>query len=154
DAGESARLQNVAVAAAGKAALTNTDGVATLDVPSGDQQVAIVSASLPAYFEAPPLATVSVPRQSALLLPVRLPIGPDNRPGTHLAIGDSIRISEGSRDRQGYRRMLQAELLDFFGRAEVIGEGVEGTQTRTGVELIEDALLRRRPAYTLIHYGT
>lgn len=154
DPGEDVRLPNVAVTAAGGSARTSSEGSVTLDLAAGDQRVAIAEWSLPAYYAAPVVATVSVPRQSQILLPVTLPLGAANRPNSYMAIGDSITVGDGSRSRQGYRAMLQSDLRSFFGRAELIGEGVDGTQSRTGVELAEDALARRHPAYTLIHYGT
>ncbi len=154
DSGEDVRLPNVAITAAGSLARTSSGGTATLDLAAGDQRVAIAEWSLPGYYAAPVVATVSVPRQSQILLPVTLPLGASNRPNTYMAIGDSITVGDGSRNRQGYRAMLQGDLRNHLGRAEVINEGVDATQSRTGIELVEDALARRHPAYALIHYGT
>ncbi len=154
DAGEDVRLPDVEVAASGSAARTSAQGTATLSLAAGEQRVAIAPASLPAYYAAAGATTLSVPQQSQVLLPVTLPLGLRNRPNSYMAIGDSITLGDGSRDRQGYRAMLQGDLREHFGRADVINEGAEGSMSRAGVERVEEGLARHHPAFTLIHYGT
>jgi lysophospholipase L1-like esterase len=154
DAGEDVRLPNVEVASSAAAARTSAEGVATLSLPAGAQRVAISPSSLPGFYESAAATTLDVPRQSQLLLSVRLPIGPRNRPNSYMAVGDSITLGDGSRGRQGYRAMLQSDLRAHFGRSDVIDEGVEGTMSRAGIERVEEGLARHHPAFTLIHYGT
>jgi lysophospholipase L1-like esterase len=154
DPGENVRLPNVRVVVGASSALTNAAGVAALLVPAGEQQVSVAQASLPAYYESPLVATVSVPLQSQVLLPVSLPLDAANRPNTYMAVGDSITVGDGSRGGQGYRAMLEGDLRALLGGAQLINEGIDGTQSRVGLELVDEALWRRRPAYALIHYGT
>jgi lysophospholipase L1-like esterase len=154
DPGEDVRLPNVEVAALGVVGRTSAAGVAALTLPAGTHSVGVATASLPAYYTTGPAATLNVPQQSQILLPVTLPLGRMNRPNSYMAIGDSITLGDGSRDREGYRGMLQSDLRAHFGRADLIDEGTEGTMSRTGVERVEEGLLRHHPAFTLIHYGT
>lgn len=154
DPSEGVRLPNVAVAAAGQSARTASGGTATLQVPGGEQRFAIAQESLPPYYQPGQPGTVSVPQQSQLVLPVTLPIGTDNRPNTYMGFGDSITLGEGSRDGLGYRGMLEARLLGYLGRAQVLNEGVAATRSLAGAGRIGDSLRRQRPAFTLIHYGT
>jgi lysophospholipase L1-like esterase len=151
---EGVRLPNVAIASAGQSVRTSSGGAATLQVPSGEQRVAIAQESLPPYYQPGQPATVTVPTQSQLLLPVTLPIGTNNRPNTYMGFGDSITIGELSSDDQGYRPRLESRLAQYLGRAEVINEGVTATRSLAGSLRIGDSLRRQRPAYTLIHYGT
>ena len=154
DAGEDVRLPNVDVAAVGVTTRTSATGVATLSLPGGEQRITVVQASLPAYYTSAAAAILTVPQQTQVLLPVTLPLGAGRRPNTYMAFGDSITLGDGSRDRTGYRGILEADLRAQFGRAEILTEGVEGTMSRTGVERLEEALPRDRPAFVLIHYGT
>ena len=154
DASEGVRLPNVAVASAGQSVRTTSGGTATLQVPGGEQRVAIAQESLPPYYLPGQPGTVSVPQQSQLLLPVTLPIGANNRPNTYMAFGDSITLGELSSDDQGYRARLESRLAAYFGRAEVLNEGVTATRSLAGANRVADSLRRQRPAFTLIHYGT
>jgi lysophospholipase L1-like esterase len=96
---------------------------------------------------------VPPPSGYELALGVGLPIG-QNRPNTYMAFGDSITQGDGSRGRRGYRDELQAALVARFGRAQVLDEGVSGTDSDRGLGRLPDSLERRRPAFALIHYGT
>ncbi len=154
DPSEAVRLPNVAVAAAGQSVRTASGGTATLQVPGGEQRVAIAPESLPVYYQAGQPATVSVPQQSQLLLPVTLPIASHIQPNTYMAFGDSISVGEGSSSGDGYRGLLGARLAAYLGRAQVLNEGVTATRSLAGSQRIGDSLRRRDPAYTLIHYGT
>lgn len=154
DPSEGVRLPNVAVAAAGQSARTTSGGTATLQVPSGEQRIAIAQESLPPYYQPGQPGTVRVPQQSQLVLPVTLPIGANNRPNTYMGFGDSITVGEGSRDGEGYRGMLEARLGGYLGRAQVLNEGLSATRSLAGAQRIGDSLRRQRPAFTLIHYGT
>jgi lysophospholipase L1-like esterase len=154
DPSEAVRLPNVAVAAAGQSIRTAAGGTGTLQVPGGEQRVAIAPESLPAYYQAGQPATVSVPQQSQLLLPVTLPIASHILPNTYMAFGDSITVGEGSSSGDGYRELLAARLAAYLGRAQVLDEGISATRSLAGSQRIGDSLRRRDPAYTLIHYGT
>lgn len=154
DPTEAVRLPNVAVAAAGQSVRTASGGTATLQVPSGEQRVAIAQESLPPYYQPGQPGTVSVPQQSQLVLPVTLPIGSTNRPNTYMGFGDSITVGEGSSDNQGYRPQLESRLAAYLGSAQVVNEGISATRSLAGSQRIGDSLRRQRPAFTLIHYGT
>lgn len=71
-----------------------------------------------------------------------------------MAFGDSITTGEGSSDEAGYRGRLEAGLQARFGRGEVVNEGTPGADSRRGLRSIAAALLRHRPAATLILLGT
>ena len=101
DPAESVRLPNVAVSAAGVSSRTSAGGVAMLSVPGGEQRLAIVADSLPAFYQPGPPAAILVPVQSQALLPVTLPLGTDVRPNSYMAFGDSITVGEGSGDGLG-----------------------------------------------------
>jgi lysophospholipase L1-like esterase len=154
DPSEGVRLPNVAVAAAGQSVRTTSGGTATLQVPSGEQRVAIAPESLPAYYQPGQPGSVNAPQQSQLLLAVTLAIGSSNRPNTYMGFGDSITVGELSSDGQGYRPRLESRLAAYLGRAEVLNEGVSATRSLAGANRIADSLRRQRPAFTLIHYGT
>jgi len=154
DVNEGVRLPNVSVASAGQSVRTTSGGTATLQVPGGEQRVAIAPESLPPYYQPGQPGTVSAPQQSQLLLPVTLPIGANNRPNTYMAFGDSITLGELSSDDQGYRARLESRLAGYFGRGVVLNEGVSATRSLAGANRIGDSLRRQRPAFTLIHYGT
>lgn len=154
DSNEGVRLPNVAVAAAGQSARTASGGTATLQVPGGEQRIAITQESLPPYYLPGQPGTVNVPQQSQIVLPVTLPIGSANRTNTYMGFGDSITVGEGSRDGEGYRALLEARLAGYLGRAQVLNEGLSATRSLAGAQRIGDSLRRQRPAFTLIHYGT
>jgi lysophospholipase L1-like esterase len=154
DPAESVRLQNVTVSATGGVtARTGQGGVATLQVQTGEQRLSVVPESLPSYYQPGSPVTVNVPGAAQAVLAVTLPIG-SNRPNTYMGFGDSITVGEGSSDLNGYRVKLQQKLQAYFGLAEVDNEGVSATRTPAGADRIGASLLRTRPAYTLIHYGT
>jgi acyl-CoA thioesterase-1 len=88
-----------------------------------------------------------------LFLAALLPIG-SNLAHTYMAFGDSITVGEGSRNNQGYTVPLERALRGFFGKATIINEGQSGTRSSAGASRIGGTLRRRRPAYTLILYGT
>jgi lysophospholipase L1-like esterase len=98
---------------------------------------------------------VSVPQAAgdSALVPATLPIG-TNRAHRFMAFGDSISVGEGSSDGEGYRSWLQADLRAYWGVAELRNQGQSGTRSNAGAGRIDGVLLRERPAYTLILYGT
>jgi lysophospholipase L1-like esterase len=121
-------------------------------VPAGDQTLVANEASLPPYFQANGLL-VSVPLDGTVSFPVTLPIG-DNVPHRYMAFGDSITDGEGGYDDTGYRDQLADRLQEHFGQAQIINEGIQGAMSWEGARVIDLALRRWHPAYTLIMFGT
>lgn len=152
DPGENVRLPNVSVVSAGQSAGTGSGGSAVLNLPAGQQTVQVAPETLPPFWESRQVVA-DIPRTSQVVLPATLPIG-GNQPNTYMGFGDSITVGEGSSDGLGYRRILQDALTAYLGKASVINEGVSATRSNRGAARIQDSLASRRPAYTLIHYGT
>jgi acyl-CoA thioesterase I len=156
DDGEDVRLPHVVLALGGRSAESDGAGsFAASDVPAGTRTVEIRADSLPPGFRAGRVPTVAVPLPEGTLVPVPvvLPIGA-NRPNEYLAFGDSITAGDGSRGGRGYRRALQDRLRDYWGRADVIDDGVPSTRSDDGAARIGGSLAAERPAYALILYGT
>jgi lysophospholipase L1-like esterase len=156
DPGEDVRLPAVTVSIGGKSAVTGADGRFTLpDVPDGTRATTVAAESLPPFFRAGAMPSVPVPPPAGFSLgvPLALPIA-GNRPNVYMAFGDSITTGDGSRSGRGYRGELQSRLIDYWGRAEVVNEGVVSTRSDEGADRIAASLARVAPAYTLIHYGT
>jgi lysophospholipase L1-like esterase len=156
DPGEDVRLPHVVVTMGGRAAESDGDGAFVLtDVPDGVRASGVRAETLPPYFRAGQLLTVSVPLPDGAKVgvPIVLPIG-GNRPGTYLAFGDSITAGDGSRGARGYRGTLQSRLRGYWGRADIIDDGVEATRSDDGAARITASLAAERPAYVLILYGT
>ncbi len=157
DATEGARIAGAIVDVGGRSSSRTSAilGEFTVDgVPGGAQTVTV--RSLPPYYTppAPPIRiTVPLPAGQNVLVPLTLPIGPNN-PNLYMAFGDSITIGQGSSDDLGYRGRLEDKLRAWFGRGTLVDEGADATKTNRGAERIDASLFRRRPAYTLIHYGT
>jgi lysophospholipase L1-like esterase len=156
DAAEEVRLPAVTVTIGGRSGSTGADGRFELaSVPGGAQPAQLVEGSLPAYFGPgfSPSVPVPPPDGFELALGATLPIGP-NEPNLYLAFGDSITVGDGSRGRRGYRSELASLLRSYFGRAEIVNDGQESTDSVQGADRIRASLAEERPAYTLIHYGT
>lgn len=79
---------------------------------------------------------------------------PSVRPGTYLALGDSLTEGDGSSDQGGYRSRLEGRLKAYFGEAQVINAGVSGGDSARGVRRAARLLARYQPACTLILFGT
>jgi lysophospholipase L1-like esterase len=155
EAGELVRLPAVSVAIGGRSATSVAGGRFTVnDVPGGTQTAALQPASLPAFFTAGPAVPVGVPQSGGeLAVAATLPID-GNRPNVYLAFGDSITWGEGSSDGSGYRARLRADLQAYWGRAEIINDGIPGTKSTQGEMRMGSSLARYRAAYALILYGT
>jgi lysophospholipase L1-like esterase len=157
DAGEDGTVPGVIVrfgSAFGQSAAEGRFTVA--GVPEGPRTAAVDTASLPPFFTAPAVPALPVPPPAGfdLAVPAGPPIG-GNRPYTFMAFGDSITQGDGSRRRDGYRRVLQDRLTSYWGvRADVIDQGVSATRSDDGAGRIDAALRGERPAYTLVLYGT
>jgi lysophospholipase L1-like esterase len=154
DGAEAVRLPQVDVVVGSAAGKSAAGGQAVVTgVRAGSQTVAIRTESLPSYFVPTVPMPVQVPQSAEVKLPVRLPIG-DNQPNVYLGFGDSLTVGDGSRDGTGYRNRLQNLLGAHLGRAQVVAEGRSGTFSSRGAERIPGSLIRNRPAYTLVLYGT
>jgi lysophospholipase L1-like esterase len=154
DAGQDVRLPGVTVNVGGRTGRSTAGGEFTVTgVPAGAQTAR--AQSLPPYFLAGNGATVTVPQAagSPVFVPASLPIGA-NRASRFVAFGDSISAGEGSSDDGGYRSWLEAELRAYWGEAELRNQGLSGTRSNAGDARIDGVLVRERPAYTLILYGT
>lgn len=157
DGDEGVRLGGVEVQVGSRRGTTepNTGAAVVSGVARGSAPVTVRPETLPRYFVPPAAATVEVPQAPGAVLdvPVTLPIG-SNRPNRFLAFGDSLTDGDGSRDGGGYREPLARSLEALWGPVSMINDGVGGTQTEDGVQRIGGVLAQRRPAYTLILYGT
>ena len=159
DATEAIRLGGVSVQI-GQASGTSapkTGDVVVKGVPAGSAQAIVSDASLPPYFVPPSAVSLTVPLASGtqLALPVTLPIGPNNHANRYMGFGDSITVGDGSSDGNGYLSVLQDELAKQWGGQPImVNEGIEGTDSNEGAARAGYTVAQRRPAYTLIHYGT
>jgi lysophospholipase L1-like esterase len=156
EAEEAVRLPEVAVVVGSRTATTDAAGrFEVSEIPAGSPRAELQLGTLPPYFtfDAPPSVPIPPPTGFELALPTALPIG-GNRPNVYMAFGDSITQGDGSRGRRGYRDELRSLLAARFGRAEMVDEGVSGTDSDRGADRIGASLARVRPAFALIHYGT
>jgi lysophospholipase L1-like esterase len=140
-------------AASGKsAALT---GEVSLNVLPTAQALSVNPASLPPYHRSPESSVVTPPPAGSLNVPVTLPLGAGAVGGVFLAFGDSITNGQvGVGDGQGYTGQLERMLSAHFGRARVINDGLDSSNSERGDSRILDSLAGGRPAFTLIQYGT
>jgi lysophospholipase L1-like esterase len=154
---EAIRLPGVTVAIGARTGQTAAGGRAVVaNVPSGTQTATARAESLPPYFVPGAQVQAQVPQAAGteVAVPVTLPIG-GNRANVYMAFGDSITFGEGSNDGSGYRSYLEANLRSYWGgNALVPNEGVPATRSNRGAQRIGASLDRRRPAHTLILYGT
>jgi lysophospholipase L1-like esterase len=124
-------------------------------VPAGQHPVALRADTLPPFYAAGAPVSTASPQDPAApaMVPLVLPIG-RNHPNTYMAFGDSITREDGVALSLLYPQLLQSLLTAHFAGAEVNNRGSDGTNTFEGVERIGRGLDDRRPAYTLILYGT
>lgn len=130
-------------------------GEATLTVLQAGQPLSVSAASLPPYFRPPETAQVTPPLTGSIPVPITLPTGAGATPGVYLAFGDSItngQVAVG--DGQGYIGQLERMLAAHFGRARVIGDGLDSSSSERGDARLGASLAGGKPAFTLIHYGT
>jgi lysophospholipase L1-like esterase len=156
DGNERVRLADVVVEIAGRTARSEANGQAVVSgLPAGKASVSIRTDSLPTYYLPPTPVSVEVPQAAGAVapLPVTLPIGV-NKPNRYMAFGDSLTVGEGSSDGTGYRGSLQAALSARLGAAEVVNEGKSATRSSSGLVRLVATLGPRRPAYTIVLYGT
>ena len=155
DANEAVRLPGIDVVVGSVTGKSGPGGLAVVNVTAGSQTVAIRTESVPLYYVPASPVTIGVPQSGGdLRLAMRLPIG-DNLPNRYMGFGDSLTAGVGSSDNNGYILRLQSRLGAWFGRAEVIQQGKDGTTSKVGAARIPGQTgLANRPAYTLILYGT
>jgi lysophospholipase L1-like esterase len=111
--------------------------------------------TLPAYFTAGQPVTVTAPQAGGeLAVPASLRIDSRNRPNVELCFGDSITWGDGSSGEEGYREMFEADLRNYWGKAETVNGGTPGTRSRYGEMTMSGMVSKHRPAYVLILYGT
>jgi lysophospholipase L1-like esterase len=155
DAVETVRIPDVEVTIGGRAArsVAGTGRAVIAGVASGSFTPALTVATLPPYYAPGRVPSVNVPVSGDVAVPVVLPIGP-NRPNTYMAFGDSITEGNNYPGDPSYREPLQDKLRQYFGRADVLNEGVGSTKSNQGADRVDGPLNADRPAYTLILYGT
>jgi lysophospholipase L1-like esterase len=155
DGNEAVRLPGIDVVVGSVTGKSGPSGQAVVNVAAGNQTVAIRTESVPAYYVPASPVTIGVPQNGGdLRLAMRLPIG-DNLPNLYMAFGDSLTSGVGSSDGNGYYLRLQNRLSGWFGRAQVIQMGKDGSFSKLGADRIPGKTgLANRPAYTLILYGT
>jgi lysophospholipase L1-like esterase len=129
-------------------------GRASIDgVSAGTFAVTFTPSTVPPFLTTLRDVTTTAPSGTDTYVPFAYPIG-QNTPGRYMAFGDSIAGGDFSTDRSGYRARLGRKLGDFYRQpigVEYGGNG--GGRTEVGVELIEGALRRVRPAFTLVQFG-
>lgn len=130
-------------------------GMVSLDVAQTAQTLSVDPATLPPYHRAPDAAVLSPPSAGSVHVPITLPLGTGAVSGVFLAFGDSITNGQaGVGDGQGYTGELERRLSAHFGKARVINDGVDSSNSERGDARIDDSLAGGRPAFTLIQYGT
>lgn len=156
DASESIRIPGAEVSFGGVSGRTAaTTGEVSLNVLQTAQTLSVAPASLPPYYRTPEPSVVTPPAAGSLNVPITLPLGAGAAAGVFLAFGDSITNGQaGVGDGQGYTGQLERLLAAHFGRARVINDGVDSSNTDRGDSRILDSLAGGRPAFTLILYGT
>lgn len=154
DPNEGARIPDVEVRVGSASARSASgSGRAVIMAPGGAQTVTANPTTLPPFFVAGPPLAVQVPATGDVEVPLTLPVG-SNNPRVFMPFGDSITTGDGSSDGVGYPRPLEGKLAGFFGGASVLPEARGGRLSDGGVRLIDEALNRRHPGYTLILLGT
>ena len=156
DSFEMIRIPGAEISFGGTAGRTAaTTGEVTLTVAAAAQSLSVTPLSLPPYYRAPETTVVTLPSGGPVYVPITLPLGTSATPGIFLAFGDSITNGQAFvGDGQGYVGQLERMLAAHFGRARVIGDGLDSSNTERGDSRILDSLAGGRPAFTLILYGT
>jgi len=156
DNDEPISIPSVSVSLGARTGVSERGGrVVVNDVPVGSQQAEVGEESLPPYFASSGWPTVEVPQPAGTqaMLPLTLSIG-RNRTNLYMAFGDSITSGIGSSSEEGYLPIVDDLITDHWGLAESANEGIPGTRSDQGAARISESLVRVRPAYTLILYGT
>jgi lysophospholipase L1-like esterase len=132
-----------------------TTGSFSAEVLQTPQLLSVNAASLPPYYRGPEAVVQAPPASGSFNVPVTLPMGGTASPGVFLAFGDSITNGQtGVGDGEGYTGELERRLAAHFGRARVINDGLDSSNSERGDNRIDSALALGRPGFTLILYGT
>lgn len=155
DASESIRIPGAEITFGGASGRTAAlTGMVSLDVVLSAQPVSVAVASLPPYYRAPEGLVAAPPSTGTFNVPITLPTGAGATPGVYLAFGDSITNGQAAvGDGQGYIGTLEKLLSAHFGKARVIGDGLDSSSSERGDARIGDSLAGGRPGFTLILYG-
>jgi lysophospholipase L1-like esterase len=155
DPQEAGRVPGAEVVVAGKTgrAAPANGRAQVMGVPAGAHTASLSPGILPPYYVAGAGVAVQAPASEEVRLAATLPIG-SNDANLYMAYGDSLTAGEGSSDGAGYPPRLQSKLTAHFGTGFVFSQGRQGNTTDGGVRLIDEALRRVRPAFTLIMLGT
>jgi len=156
DGSERIRIPGVEVTFGGVSGRSSVPaGEVSLVVPPTSQSLSVTAGSLPPYYQGPEGTIISPPQDGVLGVPIRLPLGDGATPGVFLAFGDSITNGQvGTGDGQGYTGILERKLAAYFGKAVVINDGVDSSNSERGDDRLLDSLNGGRPAFTLLLYGT
>jgi lysophospholipase L1-like esterase len=147
DGSETVRLPNAQVSIGAVSARTDAGGRTTvLGVLEGPQTVTVVADTLPPYYAVNPV-TITVPPTADVLMAATLPLGARVIRNKYMGFGDSLTFGT-------YEAPLESMLVNFFGSALVVDEGMSGTRSDGGAARVREALDYARPAHTLILYGT
>jgi lysophospholipase L1-like esterase len=155
DPSEVVRLPGPTVGVGGQTGQAAAQGLFTVaGVPAGSQSAQAL-VGLPAYFTAGTPVPVDVPQTtgSQVAVPAVLEVG-GNRPNYYLAFGDSITTGVGGGPGGDYPSYLAADLRAYWGEAVVVNAGIPGTRSNQGESRMGPTVAARRPAYSLILYGT
>lgn len=156
DASESMRIPGVEIsfgAASGRTAVLT--GMATFDALQTAQSLSVNPATLPPYHRGPETTTLTPPLSGTFNVPITLLVGSGGTPGVYLAFGDSITNGQAFvGDGQGYIGLLERQLTAHFGKARVISDGLDSSNSERGLSRLPDSLAGGRPGLTLILYGT
>lgn len=152
---ETIRFPGVDLSVAGASARTGTTGEVTIEVPTGPVLVSVADDTLPPWYRSAAGGVALTPAGGRAFVPVTLPLGPGATPGVYLAFGDSITNGQvATGDGQGYTGQLERALAAHFGRARVINDGLDSSNSERGDGRIAASLSGGHPAFTLILYGT
>jgi lysophospholipase L1-like esterase len=156
DGFETLRIPGVEVAFGGTAGKTSaTTGEVILTVAPTAQSLTVSSSTLPPYYRGPDPAFVTPSSTGPVVVPIQLPLGTGATPGIYLAFGDSITNGQANvGDGQGYIGQLERMLSAHFGRARLLPDGLDSSNSERGDDRIGTSLSGGRPAFTLIQYGT
>lgn len=123
-------------------------------ISAGSHRVVIETSTLPPFFILGAERTVEVPPDTAVLVPVALPIR-QNQAFRYLSTGDSIAEGTGSSDGEGYRSILRSMLGGYYDMPiDMKYRGRSGGTSAYGAGRTQRDLGLLKPAYTLIAWGT
>lgn len=156
-ADEPVRIPDVEIVISGRSARSErgTGRATVTGVPDGSFTVEIRSGTLPPFYSAGRLPSVSVPQASGTTVnvPLTLSIG-NNTPNVYMAFGDSLTRGQGANPGGDYPTQLQALLGSYLGGAEVVNRGADSTNSYEALERFRRNFRGHTPAYTLVLYGT